>query len=70
MKFEIFVYILVAIATIVLFIAWSERQSERIMEASYIYEKCIIEEYGRGPAEWYMQFNEYPECPKNLSTGQ
>jgi hypothetical protein len=50
--------------TIILTIViWSGKRDEKIEIEATKYEKCVLAEYGVGPANWYETHGEYPPCP-------
>lgn len=59
----------IAIVTIIVagmagILTWSANRDEKVMQAADAYEKCVQDEYGVSPSNWYAEHGEYPTCPK------
>lgn len=44
------------------FLYWSDGHTSKVMEAGDKYTKCVQNEYGVTPFEWFQNYGEYPVC--------
>ena len=44
------------------FLCWSDGHTSKVMEAGDKYTKCVQNEYGVTPFEWFQNYGEYPVC--------
>lgn len=51
-----------ALASVCVFIAWTERKDAAIMASAQAYEDCVQTQYDMTPRMYESQFGTLPEC--------
>lgn len=52
----------VVVLAIAGFVQWTHARDGELYRAAMAYERCVVEQYGMTPVQWYSEQGKYPRC--------